>query len=172
MLVMGAGMGLVMAPLTTAVLNSVPSDKGGVASAINGAVRETGFAFGVALLGTIISQTYRDDFLTDGQVQGARQADQTGALGGLFDAISEKVGLAGKIVQSNEYFPGVPQEVRDLVQRASSEAFVNGMHLSFFITGLALIGTAVVSYVLINDRVAMQERVDEEGNPLPAVAAH
>jgi hypothetical protein len=51
--VMGIGMSGIWAPMTTAVLNSVESEKSGVASAVNGALREIGTAFGVALLGTL-----------------------------------------------------------------------------------------------------------------------
>ena len=148
MLVMGLGMGFVFAPLTTAVLNSVSSDKGGVASAVNGAIRETGFAFGIALLGTFISRTYRTDFLKDDQVQGiAASSDQSR---GLIDTISDQISAAGKLIQDESRFPGLPQEVRDVIQSASSNGFVNGMHLSFIITGTTLLVCAVVSYFLIS----------------------
>jgi EmrB/QacA subfamily drug resistance transporter len=158
MLVMGLGMGLVFAPLTTAVLNSVSSDKGGVASAVNGAIRETGFAFGIALLGTFISQTYRTDFLKDDGVKAiASSSDESR---GLIDGISDQIAAAGKLIQNQERFPGLPQEVRDVIQSASSNGFVNGMHLSFIITGSTLIVCAIVSYFLINDRVAQAEAHD------------
>ena len=79
MVVMGFGFALIFAPMTTAVLNSVESDKSGVASAVNGAVRETGFAFGVALLGTIMNQTYKESFNASSQVQALRDPSQCGA---------------------------------------------------------------------------------------------
>ena len=43
-LVMGLGMSFIWAPMTTAMLNSVDSEKSGIASAINGAIREIGTA--------------------------------------------------------------------------------------------------------------------------------
>ena len=149
MMVMGLGMGFVFAPLTTAVLNSVSTDKGGVASAVNGAIRETGFAFGIALLGTFISRTYRTDFLANDAVQGiAASSDQSR---GLIDSISDQIAAAGKLIQDQSRFPGLPQDVRDVIQSASSNGFVNGMHLSFIITGTTLLVCAVVSYFLISD---------------------
>ncbi len=59
--------------MTTAVLNSVESDKSGVASAVNGAIRETGFAFGVALLGTVMNQRYRSGFNGSSKIQALRE---------------------------------------------------------------------------------------------------
>ncbi|MEJ7837828.1 MAG: MFS transporter, partial [Thermomicrobiales bacterium] len=158
MLVMGLGMGLVFAPLTTAVLNSVSSDKGGVASAVNGAIRETGFAFGVALLGTFISRTYRTDFVNDESIQGISASSEESRS--LIDMISEQITAAGRLIQDQARFPGLPQDVRNSIEIASSNGFVNGMHLSFIITGTTLIVSAIVSYFLINERVA-SAHVDE-----------
>ena len=59
---LGAGNSLIFAPMTTAVLNSVESHRSGVASAVNGAMREIGTAFSIALLGTLANRVYRTDF--------------------------------------------------------------------------------------------------------------
>ncbi len=77
LIVFGAGMSLIFAPMTTAVLNSVETAKSGVASAVNGAIRETGFAFGIALLGTVMNRTYQARFDESSVVQGLR-ADSNG----------------------------------------------------------------------------------------------
>ena len=66
---MGFGMSFIWAPMTTAVLNSVPSEKSGVASAINGSLREIGTAFGVALLGTLANRAYQDHYRNSPDLQ-------------------------------------------------------------------------------------------------------
>ena len=71
-LIMGFGMSFIWAPMTTAVLNSVSSEKSGVASAVNGSLREIGTAFGVALLGTIANRAYQDYFNSAAEVQALR----------------------------------------------------------------------------------------------------
>ena len=52
---MGIGMGLVMSPMSTAAMNSVPSNKAGVASGMLSMFRMVGGTFGVAVTGALIS---------------------------------------------------------------------------------------------------------------------
>ena len=54
------GMGLAGTPSTTAITESLPRTKQGVASAVNDTARELGSAFGIAVLGSALTQTYRD----------------------------------------------------------------------------------------------------------------
>ncbi len=56
--IMGAGMGLVMAPASTTIMGSVPAAQAGVASAINDTIREVGGALGVAVVGSLASAVY------------------------------------------------------------------------------------------------------------------
>jgi len=56
---LGLGMGLTMAPSTTLVMDSVPSDKAGVGSATNDASREIGGALGIAIGGSVLNEYYQ-----------------------------------------------------------------------------------------------------------------
>jgi EmrB/QacA subfamily drug resistance transporter len=59
LMVLATGMGLVMTPSTTSITEALPTEKQGVASALNDTVRELGGAVGVALLGSVLSSGYR-----------------------------------------------------------------------------------------------------------------
>jgi EmrB/QacA subfamily drug resistance transporter len=59
-MVFGLGMGLAGTPATTAVTSALPMAKQGVASAVNDTAREMGSAFGIAILGAVLNQAYRD----------------------------------------------------------------------------------------------------------------
>jgi EmrB/QacA subfamily drug resistance transporter len=56
--IMGAGMGLVMAPASTTIMNTVPSHQAGAGSAMNDTVREVGGALGIAVIGSISAAAY------------------------------------------------------------------------------------------------------------------
>ncbi|WP_371495644.1 MFS transporter [Kitasatospora sp. NBC_00374] len=59
LLPLGAGMGLAMTPATTAVTDALPRALQNVGSATNDLSRELGGALGIAVLGSILSATYR-----------------------------------------------------------------------------------------------------------------
>lgn len=60
MLVMSFGIGLLTAPTTSAIMNTAPDDKQGVASAVNDTTREVGAALGIALAGSLLAAQYTD----------------------------------------------------------------------------------------------------------------
>src|SRR6266849_1548735 len=57
--IMGAGMGLVMAPASTTIMTTVPGHQAGAGSAINDTIREVGAALGVAIIGSLAAAVYR-----------------------------------------------------------------------------------------------------------------
>ncbi len=58
-LLIGLGMGLIMAPSTTLVMGSIHTDKAGVGSATNDASREIGGALGIAIGGSVLNEFYQ-----------------------------------------------------------------------------------------------------------------
>lgn len=155
-MVMGAGMALIFAPMTTAVLNSVATEKSGVASAVNGAIRETGFAFGIALLGTIMNRVYLHEFNNSSEIIGLRRNPDLGALGKVLDVIGSGINFGGRVIYDHSLFPQLPAAVTAQIQAASSRAFVSGMDRAFIITAIAIAIASVLSFVLIDDEVATQ----------------
>lgn len=96
--VMGFGMSFIWAPMTTAVLNSVESDKSGVASAINGVIREIGTAFGIALLGTMANTTFKDSFNSAESTQALRASGDSTVQAAL-DFVGEGASQAGHVLE-------------------------------------------------------------------------
>ncbi len=56
--IMGAGMGLVMAPASSTIMTTVPAHQAGAGSAINDTIREVGAALGVAIVGSLSAAVY------------------------------------------------------------------------------------------------------------------
>ena len=56
---MGAGMGLVLAPAGESMMSVLPVEQSGVGSAVNDTIQEFGGSLGVAVIGSIVSAAYR-----------------------------------------------------------------------------------------------------------------
>jgi hypothetical protein len=142
--------------MTTAVLNSVETAKSGVASAINGAVREIGTAFRMALLETLMNRAYQSSFNEASEVQALRTNPEVGPLRLAIDAIGGEIGLGGRVIEDRQLFPGLEAypDVVSAIRTASSRAFIAGMDTAMIVSGVSLLVVAVLSYFLINDRVA------------------
>jgi MFS transporter, DHA2 family, methylenomycin A resistance protein len=57
LLAIGAGLGLLVPPLTSTLLGSVEKARSGVAAGVLNATRQTGSVLGVALFGSLIGRT-------------------------------------------------------------------------------------------------------------------
>jgi hypothetical protein len=57
-MLIGLGMGNVMAPATDSIMGSLPRAKAGVGSAMNDTTRQTGGAVGVAVMGSILASRF------------------------------------------------------------------------------------------------------------------
>ena len=63
---LGLGIGLTMAPSTTAVMDSIPESKAGVGSATNDSSREVGGALGIAIGGSVLNEIYQSTIVIPG----------------------------------------------------------------------------------------------------------
>lgn len=166
-LVMGLGMSLIFAPMTTAVLNSVERGKSGVASAVNGAIREIGNAFGVALLGTVMNRAYQDYFSANSQVRELRSSPDAGPLKPVLDVLGAGMSYGGRVIQDQTIFPGVPADVASMLREVSSNAFMVGMDRAIVASVAVVMVAAVVAWKLINDEVVAAHPVEQHA-PHPA----
>lgn len=163
-ILMGFGMSFIWAPMTTAVLNSVPSEKSGVASAINGSLREIGTAFGVALLGSIANQAYRNYYADSDEAQQILDSASPEALP-VLDEIGSGMNFAGDVVRQIGSELGLPQETIDAVALISSEAFMAGMDRAVIFASTMMIAAGILSYFLIDDEIVaspIQTKSDDE----------
>jgi EmrB/QacA subfamily drug resistance transporter len=109
--VQGVGMANVIPPSTEAVMSSVPREKAGVGSAVSNTVRQVGGALGVAVLGSVLSQVYRDTI----------SCSLTGLPAGLRDAAAESV--AGTYAAAAKLGPAGGALIA-----SANDAFVQALH--------------------------------------------
>jgi len=63
LLLMGVGNGLIMSPMTTAIMGTVPAPRAGMASATSNTMRQVGSVFGIAVLGNLVTRPITDQTL-------------------------------------------------------------------------------------------------------------
>jgi EmrB/QacA subfamily drug resistance transporter len=146
---MGAGLGLVSAPATEAIMGSLPPDKAGVGSAVNDTTRQLGGTLGVAIVGSLFSSVY-----------GAKLIE---LLGGsplppaALDAATQSVGAATAVAHQTGVVAG-PDAGR-LVTDAVNTAFMDGFHAGCWIAaGVVAVG-ALVALVYLPARARVAEVV-------------
>jgi hypothetical protein len=125
-LIVSAGIGLCVAPTTSAIMGAVPDEKQGVASAVNDTTREVGAAIGIAVAGSVVAAQY-SNVLSPAlagfpeQVRGPALESLAKAL-----AVAAQMGPQGR-----------------QVAQLAENAFLQSMHLSLLILAVIIAVAAV-----------------------------
>jgi DHA2 family multidrug resistance protein-like MFS transporter len=127
--VQGAGMAHVVAPATESIMSTLPRERAGAGSAVNTTVRQVGGALGVAILGSILSASYRSAV--------------TPSLSALPEPLREAAGesIGSTQLAAQALGPGARADL----EATAVDAFIGGMHAASTGSALvALVGAAVV----------------------------
>ena len=135
---LGAGMGLAMTPATTAITDALPAAKQGVGSAMNDLARELGGALGIAVLGSILQSTYRD------------QLDVSGLAGPAAEQARSSLASAARLGPA--------------VQHEAQAAFADGMQLAFLCAAVVVALTALAVVALWRGATAHEAVVAEDNH--------
>ena len=133
LLVLGAGMAVTVAPLTTVVMDSVGQDHAGAASGVNNAVARLAAVLAVAVFGIVMVQTFGARL--NRSLAGMSLAPET-----VREIRAKEIDLAGMELPKD-----LDADARAAVQGAVSEAFLSGFRLvAISCAGLA-IGSAAIA---------------------------
>jgi len=136
LLLAGLGIGVAMAPATDSVMGALPLAKASVGSAMNDTARLVGGAFGVAVLGTIISQTYRDHIaVTADRLPAAAAAPAR-------DSLQAALHIAQQL----------PAPRGPALAAAAQDAFTAAMHSAALVAATVALIAAVAALVLLPTR--------------------
>jgi EmrB/QacA subfamily drug resistance transporter len=119
----GVGMGLAMTPATSAITEALPATKQGVGSALNDLSRELGGAFGIAVIGSVLTATYRSHL--------------------------HLPGVSPTLAAIARASFGVASHMGGTVTTHAQVAFVSGFHAAlYFASCAALLGAVLVTILL------------------------
>jgi ABC-type multidrug transport system fused ATPase/permease subunit len=137
MAVLGLGMAVSVAPLTTTVMNAVPEKRAGVASGANNAVSRIGGLLGIAVLGIVIVHSFNREL--DRRLAPLESSPE---IRRVIDA--ERIKLAGAELSSS-----ADERSRLALKQAIDESFVFGFRLVMLTSlGLALASALVASLMI------------------------
>src|SRR5256714_11466963 len=138
--VLGLGMAISVAPLTTTVMNSVRESHAGIASGINNAVSRTAGLLAIAGLGLIMFHTFNSCL--------DRRLDPIGVLPHVRQALNDqRMKLAAADVPAN-----LDEGTRTAIKQAIDECFVTGFRCVMICGAALALASSLMAWVLIRSR--------------------
>lgn len=148
----GAGVGLINPPLASTAVGVVRPEQAGMASGINSTFRQVGIATGIALLGTLFSNSVKS-------YVSAHLASVPG-LNGRGAQIATSV-QSGTIKQT---LASLPARTREPVALITKSAFTHGLNEILLVAAVIALVAAVFSFATIRSKdFAHQGRTSEAG---------
>jgi EmrB/QacA subfamily drug resistance transporter len=142
-MLLGLGMAITVAPLTTTVMNSVAQSRAGIASGVNNALARTAGLLAIAVLGIVMLQLFKHEL--------DRRLVEVKMPAPLAQSLKAQSTKLAAITLPEEQDP----ETRQLIRRAVDESFVSGFRVIMAIgaalaaasagTALTLIGATPVA---------------------------
>jgi len=136
-LILGLGMAVSVAPLTTTVMNSVAQNRAGLASGVNNAVARTAGLLAIAVLGIVMLHVFNDRL-------DQRLADIKLPASVSQSLQSERGKLADMVVPKDQ-----DPATQQMIRRAIDEAFLSGFRAVMALGAALAVGSAVTALMLV-----------------------
>jgi EmrB/QacA subfamily drug resistance transporter len=140
--ILGLGMSITVAPLTTTVMNAVGEERAGTASGVNNAVSRTGPLLAIALFGMLLTLSFN-------QALAHRLADLHAPPALVASLLAQREKLAGIVVPSD-----YPAELRTAVRQAIELSFVDGFRRVMWLSAMLALLSGVSAALLIRGKPA------------------
>ena len=138
---MGIGLGLVMSPMTTAVMSTVPQARAGMASATLNTTRQVGGVFGIAVLGAIVTSSYTAHFKA-----ALAQLDLSPMVTQTVLKMAEQRGTPDPTQLAAAKAAGVPV---DQIMIALKDTFTDGIRHGLWYAAAVVLAGALVGAIMI-----------------------
>jgi EmrB/QacA subfamily drug resistance transporter len=134
---LGLGMAISVAPLTTAVMNSVAQNRAGTASGVNNAVARTAGLLAIAVLGIVMLHVFND------------RLDRRLTELKLPSSVTQSLEAQRTKLAAIEIPKDQDPAMRQLIRRAIDESFVSGFRTIMAIGAVLAVASAVTASALI-----------------------
>jgi EmrB/QacA subfamily drug resistance transporter len=137
MVLLGLGMAVSVAPLTTTVMSSVAQNRAGVASGVNNAVARTAGLIAIAVLGIVMLQVFKSGL--DQRLSNWKLPESA------TQSLHEQSTKLAAIAVADDQDPAT----REVIRRAIDESFVSGFRIVMAIGAALAIASAGAALTLI-----------------------
>jgi len=142
---MGTGMAHIMTPTSVVIMQALPREKAGSASALSNTFRQVGGALGIAILGSVLSTTYRNG------IEDKLSLLPPGLRHTAGESIEATLGVAAKSGDQGKALVG-----------SANDAFLHAMHVTALGgAAVAVVGAVVVALFLPGRTPTPQEGKEE-----------
>jgi EmrB/QacA subfamily drug resistance transporter len=139
----GIGIGLVISPLTAAVLSATPPNRAGLGSSMVNTSRQIGSVFGIALLGALVEHQFFSNLLSN--LSGLGLPTQVSSK--IADAVVSAGAQAGKV-----QLPGNLPITPAVLRLTMGQSFTDALHISFAVAAIAMLCVALFIPILLRQR--------------------
>lgn len=140
MVVLGLGMAVTVAPLTTTVMSAVDAERSGLASGINNTVSRTASLLSIAVFGIVAYQRFNQALV-----------QRLNALG-VPAEVQELLANERMKLAAAEVPPSLPAGLRSAIRAAIESAFVDAFRLVMLLCAALAVGGALCAWLLIQPR--------------------
>ena len=136
----GIGFGIVIVPVTSSALTSVPAEHSGMAASTNNTSRELGAVAGVAILGSVVNGQLTVHLVSRLSALGIPPAFRSEVIAAVTTgSVGSQAAKVGKVSESI-------QQIITKVEGAAYGAFGHGLDLALLASGAMLLASAGVAY--------------------------
>jgi len=145
--VLGLGMAVSVAPLTTTVMSAVPANRVGIASGINNAVSRTAALLAIAALGIVMLHIFNNSI--DSRLSRLEVSPEVRQ-----SLDDQRINLAAATIPQD-----IEPSMRQVLRQAINESFVAGFRRVMLVGAVLALASGITSLLLINrDAKSFQRR--------------
>jgi EmrB/QacA subfamily drug resistance transporter len=138
--VLGLGMAVSVAPLTTTVMNAVPENRVGVASGINNAISRAAGLLAIAVFGIVMLHVFNHSL--DERLSKMQLPDAVKRL-----VNDQRIKLAGAVLPEQ-----TPSPLKESVRQAIAESFVAGFRTVMTIGSALAFSSGIIALLLLDGK--------------------
>jgi EmrB/QacA subfamily drug resistance transporter len=152
LVVLGLGMAISIAPLTTAVMNAVEENHSGLASGINNSVARIAGLLSIAVFGIIIFHAFNRSF--DNHLANLQLPPEIQKI--LYD---QRIKMVAINIPNN-----IGGELKHALKQSIAESFLSSFRLVMFITSGLALGSAFTAWLMVEDKRPKLKLVSRDTN--------